>query len=73
LRDFPKKKNYNGIKIVQISKEHFDDLPSKDPNTLYLVHDGDVVYLYLGDTQVGGSGGYNEVQNDVYIDNVTEG
>jgi hypothetical protein len=70
---FPEKKNYNGIKIVQISKEHFDDLPSKDPNTLYLVHDGDVVYLYLGDTQVGGSGGYNEVQNDVYIDNVTEG
>ena len=73
VEGFPEKKNYNGIKIVQISKEHFDDLPSKDPNTLYLVHDGDVVYLYLGDTQVGGSGGYNEVQGDVYIDNVTEG
>ena len=73
IEGFPEKKNYNGVNIVQISKKQFDDLPSKDPNTLYLVHDGDVVYLYLGDTQVGGSGGYNEVQGDVFTDNVTEG
>ena len=72
IEGFPEKKNYNGVNIVQISKEHFDDLPSKDPNTLYLVHDGDVVYLYLGNTQVGGSGGYNEVQTSSYTDNVQE-
>ncbi len=72
VEGFPEKKNYNGINIVSISKKQYDELPTKDTNTLYLVRDGDIIYLYLGNIQVGGSSGYNEVQGDVYIDNVSE-
>lgn len=61
-RDFYTKSEVNnkfgGMVLLKISKADFDELETKDPNTIYYVFDdsGNVTQ-YVGDAELSGGGG----------------
>ena len=47
-----------GMDIVKIDKDDFDDLPVKDPGTMYIVNDDGELELWIGDQHItSGEGG----------------
>lgn len=41
-----------GVSIKQLTKEEYDALDPKDPNTLYFVYVGNNITQYMGDTKL---------------------
>lgn len=41
-----------GLSFVKLTKEEYDAIVVKDPNTIYYVVDGDKIIQYMGDTKM---------------------
>lgn len=53
----------DGMTIQNISKEDFDDLPVKDPGTMYIVNDDGELELWIGDQHImSGEGGGGTIE-----------